>query len=259
MLGRLDGVADAAIIPGRLTWTLRDDFGQSALDPYTPTTPGNIENINYVTTGPELKLRFDGVNFVDVNLRYGRAQFQTSPFNSDRALASVAVGRDVSAGGSISLNATSERVMFANTEVNGDFTLSSLFGRYELQGARTYFIGELGVTTGEPGQRRLFRRRCPSPSIRKGRPMFCQVRPVPLPSQTRWITDGTSDKAAADSTNIRLQQSDFLGRTDPHGSRFEFQHRGCRRDRSLLNSTPGYLTGGVYRDTYGTAVLAVSA
>src|SRR5208282_5598944 len=88
----------------------------------------------------------DGVNFVDVSLRYGRAQFQTSPFDSNRASGSVAVGRDVSAGGSISLDATSERVMFAKTAVNGDFTLSSLFGRYELQAARTNFVGEIGLT-----------------------------------------------------------------------------------------------------------------
>ena len=86
-LGRLDGVADAAIVPGRLVWVLRDDFGQSALDPYTPVTPNNIENINYLTTGPDLKLRFGGIDFVDISARYARAQYQTSPFNSNRLLA----------------------------------------------------------------------------------------------------------------------------------------------------------------------------
>jgi hypothetical protein len=69
LLGRLDGTADAVIIPGRLIWTLSDDFGQSAVDPYTPVNPDNIENINYLTTGPELKLRFGGVNFVARNFK----------------------------------------------------------------------------------------------------------------------------------------------------------------------------------------------
>jgi hypothetical protein len=145
-LGRFDGVADAAIVPGRLVWVFRDDFGQSALDPYTPVTPNNIENINYLTTGPDLKLRFGGIDFVEISARYGRAQYQTSPFNSNRLLASIALGREVSAGGSISLNANTERVMFDNTVLNTDFERSSGFGRYEIQGARTDFVGELGGT-----------------------------------------------------------------------------------------------------------------
>jgi hypothetical protein len=146
LLGRFDGIADAAIVPGRVVWVLRDDFGQSALDPYTPVTPNNIEYINYVTTGPDLKLPFGGVNFLDVSARYARAQYQTSPLNSNRLLGSIALGRDVSAGGSISLNANTERVMFSNTVLNTDFERSSVFGRYEVQGARTYFVGELGAT-----------------------------------------------------------------------------------------------------------------
>jgi hypothetical protein len=152
LLGRFDGIADAAIVPGRLVWTLRDDFGQSVLDPYTPVTPNNIENINYVTTGPDLKLPFGGINFVDLSARYARAQYQISPFNSNRVLGSIAVGREVSAGGSVSLNANTERVMFDNTVINTDFERSSGFGRYELHGARTDFVGELGGTVvGQAG------------------------------------------------------------------------------------------------------------
>jgi hypothetical protein len=147
LLGRFDGVADADIVPGRLVWVLRDDFGQSALDPYTPVTPNNIENINYLTTGPDLKLRFGGINFIDLSARYGRAEYQTSPFNSNRFLVSGSVGRDISAGGSISLDVNTERVMFANTVVNSDFERSSGFGRYELRGSRTDLVAELGVTT----------------------------------------------------------------------------------------------------------------
>jgi hypothetical protein len=146
LLGRFDGTADATIVPGRLIWVLRDDFGQSALDPYTPVTPNNIENINYVTTGPDLMLRIGGVDFVNISARYARAQYQTSPFNSNRFLASAALGRDISAGASISLNANTERVLFENTVVNTDFDRSSAFGRYELHGARTDFVGEIGAT-----------------------------------------------------------------------------------------------------------------
>jgi hypothetical protein len=146
LLGRFDGNADAMIVPGRLTWILRDDFGQSAIDPYTPTTPTNVESINYIATGPDLKWRFGGINLIDVSARYARAQYQSSPFNSNRLLGSVGLGREVSAGGAVSLNVNTERVMFDNTQLNSDFERTSGFGRYEIHGARTDLSAELGAT-----------------------------------------------------------------------------------------------------------------
>jgi hypothetical protein len=147
LIGRFDGVAKVAIVPDRLTWVVRDDFGQAAIDPYTAVTPNNLENINYVSTGPDLSMRLGGVNFINLSARYARAQYETSPYNSNRALGSVGVGRDVSAGASVSLDADFERVMFENTAVNSDFNRTSGFGRYELHGARTDFEADVGATT----------------------------------------------------------------------------------------------------------------
>ena len=147
LLGRFDGVGNLAIVPGRLIWVVRDDWGQAALDPYTPVTPDNIENINYLTTGPDLTLRLGAINFIDVSARYARAQYQTSPFNSNRALGSIAVGRDLSAGSTLSLNGDAERVMFDNTLINTDFDRGSGFVRYALHGYRTDLVADLGATT----------------------------------------------------------------------------------------------------------------
>src|SRR3984957_4258636 len=47
LLGRFDGSGRFALIPERLTWVVQDAFGQSVLDPFTPTTPNNLENVNY--------------------------------------------------------------------------------------------------------------------------------------------------------------------------------------------------------------------
>jgi hypothetical protein len=46
----------------------------------------------------------------------------------------------------MSLNANTERVMFDDTVVNSNFERSSGFGRYEVHGARTDFIGDVGAT-----------------------------------------------------------------------------------------------------------------
>jgi hypothetical protein len=146
LLGRFDGVGHFALIPQRLTWVLADDFGQATVDPFLPTTPGNLEDINYVSTGPDLVLRVGGTGFVDGSLRIARATYQTSPFNSNRALVSLAAGLQLSARSSVSLNGVAERVLFDNTVVNGDFDRTSGYLRYDIEGARTSLSVDLGAT-----------------------------------------------------------------------------------------------------------------
>lgn len=147
LIGRFDGTAHVALIPERLTWVVQDDFGQTGLDPYTPTTPANLENVNYVSTGPDLSLRFGGTSFVNMSARVANVQYQTSPFNSNRLLGSLAWGLQLSARSSVSLNGDTERVMFENTALNSDFDRTRGFVRYTLQGARTELTTDLGATT----------------------------------------------------------------------------------------------------------------
>jgi hypothetical protein len=146
LIGRFDGAGNVAIVPGRLIWVVQDDYGQASIDPFTAVTPNNLENINYLSTGPELSLRLGGVSFMNLSARYSRAQYETSPYSSNRGLGSVAYGEYLSAGASVSLNAEFERVMFENTILNTDFDRTTAFGRYALRGARTDFEGDLGAS-----------------------------------------------------------------------------------------------------------------
>jgi hypothetical protein len=150
-IGRLDGLAKVALVPDRLTWVLQEDFGQSQLDPYTPQTPSNHQNVNYVSTGPDLDLRLGGTGFVDVSLRYADADYQDSPFDSNRLFGSLAWGLRLSPTSSVSLNVDSERVLFKNTEFNSDFDLSNAYVRYTAQGARTQLTANLGATEVREG------------------------------------------------------------------------------------------------------------
>jgi hypothetical protein len=151
LIGRLDGLARFALIPEKISWVLQEDFGQAQVDPFTPVTPTNRENVNYVSTGPDLDLRLGSLGFVDVTARYARTQYQTSPFDSNRFTGSIAVGRALSAGSTIALAGSTERVLFANTVENTDFDRSSIYGRYEAQGARTELRVNLGATKVDQG------------------------------------------------------------------------------------------------------------
>jgi hypothetical protein len=147
LIGRFDGSARLALIPDRVTWVVQDNFGQAALDPFTPVTPTNLENVNYVSTGPDFALRFGASSYLSASARYASVQYQTSPYNSSRVLGNLAWGYQLSAQSSVSLNGDAERVMFTNTALNSDFDRSSGFVRYEVQGARTNLSVNLGATT----------------------------------------------------------------------------------------------------------------
>ncbi len=146
LVGRFDGSARYSFIPEKLSWTVQEDFGQVALDPFAPVTPLNRENINYASTGPNLDLRLGGVGFLDAALRYARSDYQVSPFSSNRFFGDLALGQLLSARSSVSINVASERVLFENTQANTDFTRSSLYAAYELQGERTKLDARLGIT-----------------------------------------------------------------------------------------------------------------
>jgi hypothetical protein len=146
LTGRFDGLAHFAIIPERLIWALQDDFGQAALDPFTPTTPHNLENVNYFSTGPDVNFRLGGTSFLNLSARYARTTYATSPYNSNRGFGSLAWGLQLSSLSSVSLNADTERVQFENTVVNTDYNRSNVFVRYSIQGARTELSADLGGT-----------------------------------------------------------------------------------------------------------------
>ena len=115
LIGRFDGIAHFAIIPERVIWMLQDDFGQAALDPFAPTTPANLENVNYLSTGPDVNFRLSGTSFLNLSARYARSTYATSPYNSNRWFGSLAWGLQLSSRSSVSLNADTERVQFENT------------------------------------------------------------------------------------------------------------------------------------------------
>jgi hypothetical protein len=146
LIGRFDGLAHLLLIPGRLKWTLQDNFGQVQLHPFLPPTPDNRENVDYLTMGPDLTLNVGSNSFLDLTARYARAQYEISPFDSNRVLAGLAWGLQLSPRSSVSLDGNTERVMFDNTVANTDFERSTVFAHYEVQGARTDLLANLGAS-----------------------------------------------------------------------------------------------------------------
>jgi hypothetical protein len=151
LIGRFDGRADVSLIPERVIWVVTESFGQSQIDPFVAAVPTNLQNVNYVATGPDANFRLGPTIFLDLSARYAKATYQTEPFDSNAVNASAALGRALSAQSSISINGSFERMLFDNTDINTDFNRSSGYAHYELQGARTNLTANLGATKVDQG------------------------------------------------------------------------------------------------------------
>jgi hypothetical protein len=144
LYGRLDANLSMALVPERVSWVLNESFGQEALSPFDPLTPANRENVNVVSTGPDIVEHF-GQEFVRLGLRYAAVQYQKSPFDNQRPFGSFALGHELSADSTVSLNVDAEEVRFSNTTVNTDFDRREAYLRYEARGARTALALNLGA------------------------------------------------------------------------------------------------------------------
>jgi hypothetical protein len=146
VIGSLNGIAHFAIVPERLIWMLQDSYGEAQLNPFAGGTPTNLEFINSFRTGPEFTLHFGPAAFVTIDAIYTRVDYQKSPFNGNRYLGSAELGFLLSARSTISVNASSERVLYQDTLVNTDLTHSNVYGEYQIEGARTVLTAKLGVS-----------------------------------------------------------------------------------------------------------------
>ncbi len=145
ILGRLNGDVRYALVPESLTWTLQDNWGQTQVNPFGPLVPNNQENVNYLATGPDWHARLGSTAYLDVSARYARADYTVTPINSNRYSGTIQFGHDLSALSSVSINGSVERALYDDTVINTNYDLTSVFGRYELHGARTDLSVNLGV------------------------------------------------------------------------------------------------------------------
>ncbi|HVA41403.1 MAG TPA: hypothetical protein VNF49_12110 [Candidatus Binataceae bacterium] len=151
LIGRFDGLGKLALVPERLSWVLQDDFGQAQVDPFATVTPNNRENINYVSTGPDLSLRLGSTGFADLTGRYARTHYAVNPFDNSRAIGTAALGVELSPHSRLSVDGSTQHVRFDDTVTNTDFTRNSVYGDFTAHGARTDLTMDLGATKVDQG------------------------------------------------------------------------------------------------------------
>jgi Putative beta-barrel porin 2 len=151
LLGRFDGLTSLSLFDDHLQWLLQDDFGEGQLDPYTPATPSNLEQVNYLSTGPEFTLRPLSDTVLQFGARYALATYQTSPLDGSRFTENVLLEHLLSPNSNVALGVDMEQLRFDDTSVNPEYDRDRFYVRYLITGARTNITAAVGETQTNDG------------------------------------------------------------------------------------------------------------
>lgn len=151
--GVIGGVSASLVghlVPDRLRWTVEENFGQVARDPFFAATPETRENINVFSTGPDLRIG-GGRTYLALSARYTMSDYEMSLFDSNQYDAVVSLVRDGSKGSSLSLNVAGARVDVEEGSDGFDYDRYESFIRLQAESARTVLHLDAGYTMLEIG------------------------------------------------------------------------------------------------------------
>jgi len=154
-IGGLDALIVFTLLDERLTWTIQDNYGQRMFDPLDNPTPGNRENVNFFTTGPNLQIAMGSRYFFDVEGRYSTVRYEVSPDDNDRVSVLLRLGRRISSEAAISLNVEKENVKFTDETLFDDFDINEVFVTYKVLSTRNIINIDLGYTELDLGHSAL--------------------------------------------------------------------------------------------------------
>jgi len=149
--GYFDGMADFKIVPGFFSWIGRESYTQLLINALAPATPDNLENLNYITTGPRFTLRPTLRTAVTLDLLYSYVDSHSPEpvyvnITNHRYGGNLRIERAFSSVASLYFKGSYQKVDFIDTAVNNDFTLAQGSAGYRLEGARTLLDVSAGYT-----------------------------------------------------------------------------------------------------------------
>jgi hypothetical protein len=147
LLGNFVGDANFDLVHDRLDWVLNDNYGQVLTDPFAPPTPDTRENLNYLSTGPQLKLPVGSKTIFTGGARYLLTNYQDSPLDWSGFAGNAGAARAVSSSSSVGVNLNYQTVSYDVEALNADYDQTEAFATYDAKGARTTVKLDLGYTS----------------------------------------------------------------------------------------------------------------
>lgn len=146
VIGNLIGRAQLQIVEERFKWVVEDTFGQTTRDQFAAETPTNRENVNYLSTGPELTLSLGGRNDLILRGRYEDVHYEEAELGNDRVRGDLVLQRELSKATKAGLNVSTDRVRYDDEMLAPDFDRNEAYLSYDVQAARTTLSVQGGIT-----------------------------------------------------------------------------------------------------------------
>lgn len=142
----LDSSAVWTISPQRLFWTLEDAARQALINSTAVDTPANRTNVNVLSTGPGVVLRFSPVHSLALDAR--ASDVYTGQANADNKRFNGSAGwlYQASSVATYSMNYQTLDVKYDDSTLNNDFMRQDLFARAQYRPSRSQYVLDLGVT-----------------------------------------------------------------------------------------------------------------
>ena len=131
------------MVPERFTWMVRDDVGQISNEPLNALDSLDRQNVNLLSTGPDVFLPLSTRNSLELQARYGTTNYQYTNIDSARYNGEVGLVRTLASNSTLALVQDYEKIDY---KVSGipSVDLAPSFLRYTLEARRTYFVAEGG-------------------------------------------------------------------------------------------------------------------
>lgn len=152
-----NGTGVWTLVPQVLHWTFEDSLRDARLDITAPDSPTNRTQVNSLSTGPDLTLRFDSVNSSTIGARYGRFDNNSTGNSTEFLFGYARLLHRTSERSTVSLNYEALHAEFEGAAALFPSTdRQDLFVRFETRPLPNIFTLDVGTSTlSRPGAETL--------------------------------------------------------------------------------------------------------
>lgn len=150
-LGSGNLLAGFTLVPRYLTWELQDNYGQIATDSFGAIEPADRQNVNYLTTGPNLTIPV-GRSRIDLQGRYSDVAYEdVDTLNNNRTSVQASLVHPWTDIRTLSVNLFQQTTRFDRDDLFRDYDLRSAFLSLRSTPRRSVYQFELGATEVDDG------------------------------------------------------------------------------------------------------------
>jgi hypothetical protein len=145
VVGSLQGRTSIALVENALDWTLTENFSQMRRNQVDVPSPVNRQNVNTISTGPDVRIRLGSRVSAILQGRYSRTDLEYDDTGSRRWGATAGVAREISSGSTLAVIFNTELTHAESIGLPNTYRWQEAYAQYELYAPMTDFRMQAGA------------------------------------------------------------------------------------------------------------------